>query len=62
MLRSFTQDDRDHMVENEKIAVTCEFCSQTYTFDPEEILRAPEPAAHPRRRRRGLPGPSLARR
>src|SRR5690606_21302825 len=29
MLRSFSQDDRDHMVENDKIAVTCEFCSQT---------------------------------
>jgi molecular chaperone Hsp33 len=40
MLRSFTQDDRDHMVENEKIAVTCEFCSQTYTFDPEDVRDA----------------------
>jgi molecular chaperone Hsp33 len=37
MLRSFTQDDRDHMVENGQIAVTCEFCSQTYTFDPEDV-------------------------
>lgn len=37
MLRSFSQDDRDHMVENDKIAVTCEFCSQTYTFDPEDV-------------------------
>lgn len=37
MLRSFPQDDRDHMVENGKIAVTCEFCSQTYVFDPDEV-------------------------
>jgi molecular chaperone Hsp33 len=37
MLRSFSQDDRDHMVENDKISVTCEFCSQTYTFDPDEV-------------------------
>src|SRR6202166_3906054 len=26
MLKSFSQDDRDHMVENGKISVTCEFC------------------------------------
>ncbi|MDO9412596.1 MAG: Hsp33 family molecular chaperone [Pseudolabrys sp.] len=36
MLRSFSQDDRDHMVENGKISVTCEFCSSTYTFAPGE--------------------------
>src|ERR1700738_772606 len=28
MLRSFSQDDRDHMVENGTISVTCEFCSE----------------------------------
>jgi molecular chaperone Hsp33 len=37
MLRSFTQDDRDHMVEEGRIAVTCEFCNRTYTFDPDEV-------------------------
>jgi molecular chaperone Hsp33 len=37
MLRSFTQDDRDHMVEDGRIAVTCEFCSQTYTFAPGDV-------------------------
>jgi molecular chaperone Hsp33 len=37
MLRSFTQDDRDHMVEDGRIAVTCEFCSQTYIFAPEDV-------------------------
>jgi molecular chaperone Hsp33 len=45
MLRSFTQDDRDHMVENDKIAVTCEFCSQTYTFDPDDVRESGESGA-----------------
>ena len=34
MLRSFSQDDRDHMVEDGEISVTCEFCSATYEFEP----------------------------
>ena len=37
MLGSFTQEDRDDMVENGKITVTCEFCSSTYVFEPDEI-------------------------
>lgn len=37
MLKSFSQDDRDHMVENGKIAVTCEFCNRTYDFAPDDI-------------------------
>jgi molecular chaperone Hsp33 len=37
MLRSFPQEDRVDMVENSKITVTCEFCSSTYVFAPEEI-------------------------
>jgi molecular chaperone Hsp33 len=37
MLKSFSQDDRDHMVENGRIFVTCEFCSANYTFAPGEI-------------------------
>jgi molecular chaperone Hsp33 len=37
MLKSFSQDDRDHMVENGKIAVTCEFCSATYDFKPSDV-------------------------
>ena len=32
--KSFSQDDRDHMVENGVISVTCEFCSTTYVFEP----------------------------
>lgn len=37
MLKSFSQDDRDHMVEDGKIAVTCEFCSATYDFAPADV-------------------------
>ena len=37
MLCSFPQDDRDHMVENGRITVTCEFCSATYVFAPAEV-------------------------
>src|SRR5579875_3369566 len=37
MLRSFSQDDRDHMVENGKISVTCEFCNATYEFAPSDV-------------------------
>ena len=37
MLRSFSQDDRDHMVENGMITVTCEFCNSSYVFDPASV-------------------------
>ena len=37
MLKSFSQDDRDHMVEDSKISVTCEFCSANYTFAPADV-------------------------
>ncbi len=37
MLRSFSQDDRDHMVKDGTIEVTCEFCSANYVFAPEEV-------------------------
>jgi len=37
MLKSFSQDDRDHMVEDGKIFVTCEFCSVNYEFAPGEV-------------------------
>jgi molecular chaperone Hsp33 len=36
LLRNFSQDDREHMVENGVITVTCEFCSATYVFEPAE--------------------------
>src|SRR5215831_17528174 len=44
MLRSFSQDDRDHMVENGKITVTCEFCNSTYMFEPLDV-REPTPSS-----------------
>jgi molecular chaperone Hsp33 len=37
MLRSFSQADRDDMVENGVISVTCEFCSETYVFQPGDV-------------------------
>ena len=37
MLRSFPQEDRDDMVEDGKITVTCEFCSSMYVFQPQEV-------------------------
>jgi len=37
MLKSFGQDDRDHMVEDGRIKVTCEFCSTEYVFQPEDV-------------------------
>jgi molecular chaperone Hsp33 len=42
MLQSFSQDDRDHMVENGVISVTCEFCSSSYMFAPEEVAAGHE--------------------
>jgi len=41
MLKSFSQDDRDHMVENGKITVTCEFCNSTYVFEPDKLGNEP---------------------
>jgi len=40
MLRTFPQSDRDDMVENGKISVTCEFCSATYEFEPTDVADA----------------------
>ncbi|MBO0754318.1 MAG: Hsp33 family molecular chaperone [Bradyrhizobiaceae bacterium] len=37
MLSRFSQDDRDHMVENGVISVTCEFCNAKYVFKPHEV-------------------------
>src|SRR5690348_16681643 len=37
MLKSFSQDDRDHMVEDGRISVTCEFCSASYQFAPADV-------------------------
>ena len=41
MLKSFSRDDRDHMVQDGVISVTCEFCNSKYEFLPTEV-EAPE--------------------
>jgi molecular chaperone Hsp33 len=40
MLKSFSAADRDDMVEDGRITVTCEFCSSIYVFEPHEIAAA----------------------
>jgi molecular chaperone Hsp33 len=47
MLRSFSQDDRDHMVQDGVIQVTCEFCNSTYDFKPDEVQTAEPDAEQP---------------
>jgi len=42
MLRSFSREDRGHMVENGVISVTCEFCNSRYVFAPDEVEEDPE--------------------
>jgi len=42
MLASFSQEDRDHMVKDGVITVTCEFCSSTYVFEPGAVGAATE--------------------
>ena len=37
MLNRFSLDDRQHMVEDGKITVTCEFCSTQYVIAPAEV-------------------------
>ena len=39
MLSQFKADDIDAMIRDGKIEVTCEFCSQNYTFDPEKFAK-----------------------
>jgi molecular chaperone Hsp33 len=47
MLRSFSQSDRDDMVEDGRITVTCEFCSSTYVFAPGEVAAENAAASSP---------------
>ena len=42
MLRSFSQNERDDMVENGIISVTCEFCSSNYVFSPADVADPPD--------------------
>jgi len=37
MLKSFSQDERGHMVQDSVISVTCEFCNSKYVFAPAEV-------------------------
>jgi molecular chaperone Hsp33 len=37
MLKSFSKDDRDDMIQDGVIAVTCEFCNTKYVFAPAEV-------------------------
>ncbi len=37
VLRNFPADERARMVEDGKITATCQYCSETYTFTPEEL-------------------------
>ena len=37
MLKSFSKDDRDHMVQDGAISVTCEFCNTKYVLTPAEV-------------------------
>lgn len=39
VLSGFTAEEIDDSVEDGKIAVTCEFCSTLYTFDPADFAR-----------------------
>ncbi len=45
MLKSFSQEDRDDMVENGRITVTCEFCSSTYVFAPDDVMPTAQAAS-----------------
>jgi molecular chaperone Hsp33 len=42
MLKSFSKDDRDHMIQDGVISVTCEFCNSKYVFTPAEVAVAEE--------------------
>ena len=37
MLKSFAAKDRAEMVQDGKVEVTCEFCSASYVFAPEDV-------------------------
>jgi molecular chaperone Hsp33 len=47
MLKSFTQADRDEMVQDGVISVTCEFCNSKYVFAPAEVEAAEEKRDEP---------------
>lgn len=46
VLDNFTAEEVEASVENGVIAVTCEFCSTQYTFDPDEVGAADDRSAN----------------
>ena len=47
-IRRFSEEERAAMVENGRITATCQFCSGTYEFTPEEVgLTGDAPGAKP---------------
>lgn len=44
ILKSFPPEERAEMIEDGRIAVTCEFCNTRYLFEPESVL-GPDDAA-----------------
>ena len=47
MLKSFSQADRDEMVQDGVISVTCEFCNSKYVFAPAEVEAAEDKGEQP---------------
>ncbi len=45
VLGSFSREERESLVEDGKVSVTCEFCGRTYDFKAEEIVGGNEPEA-----------------
>lgn len=39
VLGSFSEDEIESMIENDKITATCQFCGEQYFFDPQELRR-----------------------
>jgi molecular chaperone Hsp33 len=37
VLNSFPAEERADMVDDGRVAVTCEFCGRLYEFEPDEI-------------------------
>lgn len=37
LLQRFSQDDRDHMLVDGKIVMTCEYCNKDWAFTPQEV-------------------------
>ena len=38
-LSTFSEDDINAMLENNKVTATCHFCSEKYVFDKGELIK-----------------------